>query len=486
MIETELKLAVPLHLGAGLARQLMRSPALAGCKRGRLQLHNIYFDTPGQSLRQHGIALRLRRVGTGARARWWQTLKTVDADRSAMSRRGEWESPVQGPVLAGQPLQTTPWAEFDPDGTLLQQLVPCFSTDFTRSWWLVETPEGDRVEVALDLGQIHANGTTDPVCELELELKRGDAGALFAIARQLAEQVPLFPADLSKADRGYALARGCNAALEPRPVPAAHTRNGLARTALRAGFGQFTTCLAALRSSDDPELLHQARVGWRRFQTARKLFKSTAALPSLRPLLAHMGAVRDLDVARTETLPGLAAAFMVQDPSRASDWRTMSQALERRAVERRADMHQALDAPAIGQALIAITQWLEAPVQTSSDPVDEAVALRPWALRKVRRQRQRLRMARGARDNTEHLHQVRLRAKQLRYGIEALQGLLPPRRAERWRKLAVRLQSGIGARRDAVQAVAILHELGAHPVIAAFLRGYVAGRESTRKYPMPT
>ena len=47
---------------------------------------------------------------------------------------------------------------------------------------------------------------------------------------------------------------------------------------LREMFNQFTANLNALRASDDPELVHQARIGWRRFQSARRLID---------PVLAH-------------------------------------------------------------------------------------------------------------------------------------------------------------------------------------------------------
>ncbi|MFM8339044.1 MAG: inorganic triphosphatase, partial [Fluviibacter sp.] len=44
-----------------------------------------------------------------------------------------------------------------------------------------------------------------PLCELELELKSGDAAALSVLAARLQAQVALRPSDESKAARGYAL-----------------------------------------------------------------------------------------------------------------------------------------------------------------------------------------------------------------------------------------------------------------------------------------
>jgi CHAD domain-containing protein len=84
---------------------------------------------------------------------------------------------------------------------------------------------------------------------------------------------------------------------------------------LREAFSQFETNLMVLRKSDDPEVVHQARVGWRRFRSALRLFKPaltdkarplSLALPSLLNLLSEL---RDLDVAWHDTLPPLQEAY---------------------------------------------------------------------------------------------------------------------------------------------------------------------------------
>lgn len=44
-----------------------------------------------------------------------------------------------------------------------------------------------------------------PICELELELEQGEASDLLTLACELAQTLPLMPADVSKAERGYRL-----------------------------------------------------------------------------------------------------------------------------------------------------------------------------------------------------------------------------------------------------------------------------------------
>jgi inorganic triphosphatase YgiF len=70
--------------------------------------------------------------------------------------------------------------------------------------------EGADVEAAIDQGEVVAdvNGESRraPICEIELELKHGDAGALNALSAELAQAVHgLRPDDVSKAQRGYRL-----------------------------------------------------------------------------------------------------------------------------------------------------------------------------------------------------------------------------------------------------------------------------------------
>jgi CHAD domain-containing protein len=82
-----------------------------------------------------------------------------------------------------------------------------------------------------------------------------------------------------------------------------------AREVLREMLAHCTGNLVAPRQSDDPEVVHQARVAWRRFRSARRLFKPVLAgadMPSLQPLdplLGLLGEIRDLDVALLETWP---------------------------------------------------------------------------------------------------------------------------------------------------------------------------------------
>lgn len=485
--EVELKLALPAFNSLNLARQLARTPVLARRHATRQQLHNIYYDTPDQVLQQARVVLRLRRAGSDAKPQWLQTFKTGDRSDSALSQRGEWEVPVPGESLSLSALKDTPWSSIDPDGTVFRALTPCFATTFERTSWLVRRRDGSVIEVAFDLGEIVAGDKRAPICELELELKAGPPAALFDIARQLARTMAVLPASLSKAERGYALAQGrLNLPLRAQPqalqpgLPWPET----AQRVLRETFSQFTTNLNALCRSDDPEVVHQARVGWRRFKSARWLFKPILpadAVPSwqaLQTLFAGLGQLRNLDVARTETLPPFADAYIDGDTRCEPVWQAMMQTLVKAADLERQAVRCALQEPAVGAALLATTQWLEGLSDLSgagAAVLEPEVSLRQWSRQRILRLHRQLQRGLKDLDNPEGQHRVRILAKRMRYAIEALHTVLPQRRAKRCYRQAIRLQMDIGATRDLMQAAMLVSQLEVDRELAAFLRGAAVG-----------
>jgi inorganic triphosphatase YgiF len=482
--ETELKLALPGNDPAELLRRLSSTAVLKRRKPVQQRLYSIYFDTPDQFLARHQAALRVRRVEQVGEPHWVQTLKTGKRRHSALSRRGEWEAPVAGPALDCGALDAAAWARLDPDGTVQAALEPCFETDFNRTIWMVRRRDGSAVEVALDIGHATSGDNTTAICELELELKAGPVSALFDIALQIAAAVPVLPLAMSKAQRGYALATGSVDAPVPANPPrlrASASLHDATRSVLREMFGQFTANLAAMRDTDDPEIVHQSRVAWRRFKSARRLFKPVLAAmatpdwKALGPLLAFLGELRDLDVAHTETLPPLRDAYVAQDTERASTWNAMLSSLAQARGMQRTAVRYALEKPTVGRCLLQTTQWLELP-PLAPDRTGDQPALRRWADRRTRRLHERLKLASKQASDAQSLHKVRLLAKRTRYSIDALRGVLPQHTVRKWYRQAMDMQKGIGAERDLDQAISLLKHNDTPADLVAFLRGVAAGR----------
>jgi inorganic triphosphatase YgiF len=407
---------------------------------------------------------------------------------SALSQRGEWEATVAGSGLEFDRLQATPWVQIDPDGTLLRSLAARFTTDFTRTRWTVRNRDASVVEVALDLGQIAVGDRSATICELELELKAGQPAALFEIARQIASAFAVVPLGSSKAQRGFALAQSALGqpvhAQPPALTPEMSVPEAAAST-LREAFNHFSANLHTLLTSDDPEVVHQARVGWRRLKTALSLYKKTRLvqtvppLQALKPLLKELGRLRDLEVANLQTLPMLANSYVGGSPKRKTHWQALQSALAQATADLLHLVRDSLHNPATGVTLLAMTEWLESKHNTDAArgiAVDKKTTLRPWATKRLERLRGQLKFTLKMMPKPDNLHRARILAKRLRYGVEALRPVLPQRRARQWHRQSAQLQSSIGAERDLLQAIGIAKRLKAHSTMLKFLQAVALER----------
>lgn len=199
MKEIELKLTL-----ASEAMEAFRSDSLLGqisLKLTTEHLDNQYFDTPDLLLNKSHAALRIRKTPT----HYVQTLKNKGQAIAGLHQRGEWESPLdvkdgEAPQLNWEALPE----EARPDLEIQQRIEPLFKTDFERTAWIIQHNNSE-IELVLDHGQISRGELYSPLCEVELELKAGEAADLFDFALQLAQRYPLVPCDVNKAERGYQL-----------------------------------------------------------------------------------------------------------------------------------------------------------------------------------------------------------------------------------------------------------------------------------------
>ncbi|CAH0532486.1 Inorganic triphosphatase [Vibrio stylophorae] len=165
-------------------------------------LGNVYFDTPDHLLRQHDIGLRVRRYDDV----YVQTVKTAGRVVAGLHQRPEYNAELDDATPDLSLVDATAWPEDLDIDALAQQISPLFSTDFERQQWLLGMPDGSQIEVALDQGQVTSGDLSDPICELELELKSGQTDALFTLAREFCQLGAMRLGNLSKAARGYRLA----------------------------------------------------------------------------------------------------------------------------------------------------------------------------------------------------------------------------------------------------------------------------------------
>lgn len=452
--EIELKLG----LAADQAMFLRCSPVLRGLHSSRRLLHGIYFDTPDFELMRRGVALRLRKVG----GKWLQTVKAESRQAGALSVRPEWEVPVRGGRLDIGRLPEAAQAYFTPD--IVAALEPCFSTRFERTAWQIEHA-GNRLELALDRGEIRAGRRRLPILEVELELQSGRPGFLFDIAGRLSETVAFHLEPRSKAERGYqlagALARRPVKAIVP-PVDADDAPGRAWRVMAGAALAQLGANVPGLLAEDDPEYLHQARVAIRRLLSLAGLarragLRRPAWRGGLRDLMAKLAPVREWDVFLAEVLPNLTGLSPRQRATvRAAAMR------KQRLVRRRA--RAAVRSPEFLALALAIGRDLV------GDRRGEA-SVRYWSRTALDARLDNLKR-RGrhfGRLDAAGRHRVRIAAKKLRYVADAFAPLYG-KAAGPYLDALSGLQDELGRANDRRVALQLLDELDMSPGLTARLR----------------
>jgi triphosphatase len=159
-------------------------PLLAGPPRNE-HLVSTYFDTRDLTLNEEGIALRVRAIGKS----FVQTLKTEGSTKAGMYVREEYETPVEANLPDVDALRKCIPKKSSVAKLLamtdVTALAPQFTTRVERTILLLQFPEGDEVELALDDGVIEAGSSSEVFQEVELELKSGEPDRLYRLALDL-------------------------------------------------------------------------------------------------------------------------------------------------------------------------------------------------------------------------------------------------------------------------------------------------------------
>ena len=437
-------------------RDRILASALLGPEGGRhRRLTATYFDTPGLRLAKAGYSLRIRREDDER----IQTVKATGSKAAGLFVRGEWERPVPGdwPVLDDDsgPLRQAV------DSRDLKNIAPIFITEVERIAGLIERPGATVIEYAIDKGEVRTDDRTAVLSEVEFELKQGSPRALFDLARQLHEDVPIRLGVRTKSARGYALAadrlvsavKAGPVLLEPDTTVGAAFAN-IADSCLRHYRINETVLLA----SGSIEGVHQARVALRRLRTALYLFKPLFAGDrqtdlfnvELRWLAGELGAIRDIDV----LVPRLEGAA-----------RDALGAIRDNKFEH---VRALLDSSRVRLLPIEIAEWV-AVGRWREEPADPALRdseILAFAGKRLDRLRKRIKQeARGLTGlDDEHRHRIRKDAKKLRYAAEFFVTLYPRRkprrRLDRFLDRLEALQDKLGELNDFATTPDLLARLG--------------------------
>jgi triphosphatase len=486
------EIEVKLELAPASVRTLKTIPLFRTSKAmpKRADQVSVYFDTNKQTLRQKGLMLRVRRQGR----RYLQTIKSNG--NSGIFQRDEWETEIAGKE---PDLSKASGTALEPllSNKVRRRLKPLFETRIHRTVYPVVS-DGHAIAVSVDRGTIDTGKRSQPLCEIELELERGNAAELFDVARKLSQALPARLAVKSKSERGYEIIDG-KEELPAKAQPVDLTASASARDAFKmiglACLKQIICNEPALLKGD-PEGVHQMRVGLRRLRATMSLFavllsdaQSEAIKSELKWLTGELGPARELEV--------LLNRVVVPMKRRSRRWHGMPSLSQELAERRNAALTRAQDAVQsvrFRALTIDIAAWLQAGFWTN--PQDDLVAdqggvpiemfaseqlARRW--RKVRKKGKVL-----AQLDARSRHKLRIQAKKLRYATEFFASLYASKRAVKRRHKFLssleRLQDGLGDLNDIVVHEKRIVELGISRQPSnpnrVFAAGVLTGREDAR------
>jgi inorganic triphosphatase YgiF len=460
---------------------------------------SVYFDTKRLKLRDSGLTLRVRRTGN----RYIQTIKSEDG--GLPFERGEWEAAVDGsrPDLKGADISALQSLGIKKLG---KRLRPVFETRVQRTSYPLTRKDCD-IALTIDRGEIDAGSSRLPLCEAELELKRGNRARLFEFARAIAHAASGELAVKSKSQRGYELLAGEDAAVAKGEavdiapdMPAGAAFQSIGFACLKQIVGNKPAIVAG-----DPEGIHQMRIGLRRLRAAISLFSDIVAEAEVRDikrelkwLTSELGPAREFDVFLTRVVAPLEKSHArltgmrslshdLADRRDAAVARALTAVCSRRFRDLTLDLAAWLDVGGWRQPRNELSrQRREQPIETLA----RAQLTRRW--KKIRKRGRLL-----AKLDSQARHKLRIQAKKLRYAAEFYRTVFAGKKREK------RRESFLSALKDMQDRLGDLNDVTVHerlttgiakasiersarPSRRVFAAGLLIGHEEARFKPLLT
>jgi len=464
LLEREVK------LGAGPAFHL---PDLAGVIEGvavapseTVRMETVYYDTPDLRLARWGVSLR-RRAGEG-----W-TLKLA----SPPSSPGKPGAVLERDELTFQGGAKPPAAALEVVRAYVRHsaLVPVARLSTVRKRVRLVDATGTRVAEVVDDEVSVRDGRRVAARFREIEVEASGENGAENVITPLVTKLRVAGAGAPDPTPKHIRALGPRAIeppeVSPEPLLPAPTARDVIKYALSDSVAALLHHDPLVRTSRDPEAVHQARVATRKLRSNLRTFAPLLDVEWTEPLRSELGwiatslgAVRDREVLldrlrdRAKSLP-------------ANDHRSASALLK--TLETEIDgLRKTLAIDFDSQRYVDLVERLvdaahsPATLPEADQPASAllpALATTPW-----RRLRSAVRQL-GVTPADADLHRIRILAKRARYAAEAVSPVAGPD-APAFAKAAARLQTVLGEHQDSVTAQAWLRSSK-----AGGRRAFVAG-----------
>ncbi len=427
--------------------------------RPTLALRDTYYDSSDWMIFRAGFALRVREAreaddtGIGETE---ITLKSLHRAHNGIARRAEISESVGSAGLDDV------LARDNGIGGRIRELVGTrtlaalfhVSTRRERQQLLEADTDLPLAEVDLDETSIETpSGQAQEMRRVEVECINAEPEAVSPFVEQLRDAARLEPVEVSKFRAGLAAA-GLDPPAPQEPVSTAIAPSQPFADAQLATLRRyFTTVLAkeAAVRAGSTQAVHEMRVAARHLEVLLRMFRgfgpswAVGARPRVRGLIKRLGAVRDCDV----QLAYLGTVLTSLADEERQAFEPMHERLAAQHAEARARLLRALDSPAIRHWMQEWERHVRAgtPGSTRAQRTTTAEVARSLVRDAAQTLRKRARHI-GKDSVPDDYHEVRIRAKRLRYTLDAFAELYGEP-AQSYTKALGKLQTVLGQFNDA-------------------------------------
>ena len=465
MFEVELKFQIGKDQQNVLLKTLQRkNPKI-------LNLNAKYFDTNTFTLSGKHISLRQRLENTI----WIQTLKLPTAQQL---QRVEFENKLSEvePTALNLAFYQTQKHIGKKNLKLLNSmhadLHVQFETQIKRSNTLFNF-QNSQIEVSIDVGNIQHQEQIIEVCEIEFELKQGSIQDLISFVLPRVKRYGLWIDVRSKAQRGFLLAQNhADSPIEfqsPLILHADDPPEQALKDIVNNTLQHLLPNSSAIASGNfHSEHVHQARVAIRRLRSAFKTFSTWSNhidptwTAQLAQLFRQLSTRRDLDMIEEELCPQLKAAG-APDVERPQDIN-----------ENSAHLEMVFQSTPFNLLILSLIQFVNEDIHQA----DKANLKKKFRKEINKLHQQIMHDAQHYLDlSIDERHRTRKRLKRLRYSIEFMASIYPPKKVNQYLKALKPVQESLGQYNDVIVAENVFKNIVQQEPKAWFAIGWLAARE---------
>ncbi len=396
-------------------------------------LVSTYFDTRDYRLLKNGLTYRIRKENK----QWIATVKSMGSAAGGLHQREEWNM-----VLPDEKPRPEEFNEEAVRIKLLsliddQLLVPLLKTHFKRTKAIWKDHEHNEIEIALDQGEIITTVKSQPISEIELEIKHGkDQKVLLELGIVLSEQIPMIPGETSKFQRGLKLI-----GLKPSDKRSKRTKKRMPGKPENKTMGRMVPFILEIAFQDVMEyfyLLHQEKAGKEYVHQIRVKIRKLRALLSffkpiihadhyqmlkneLRDIAGQLTPLRELDVMKLHF-----DQFQKELKARNSNTSTdrLQRMLDRSLQKEREKINKTLFSGKLTPCALRILKQIHS---FEMNAHAESILLSDFIPRRMEKWMDQFRAvsARSEIFDTAAMHRLRIQVKKIRYVTESMGSMIP-------------------------------------------------------------